>query len=110
MSITILKSIVDRCVQQWHTSGQETKPQFTLMSQRPNSSPQWNNPSSPGPKNVRQVRSMLVSFYDCEGIVHHKFVPPGQTVMVTEAGFFPSSQFSCQYHATVLSTLISTGG
>jgi hypothetical protein len=26
------------------------------------------------------IKSMLVIFFDCEGIVHQEFVPPGQTV------------------------------
>jgi hypothetical protein len=45
---------------------------------------QWKSSSSPRPKKARQVRSniksMLVIFFDCEGIVHQEFVPPGQTV------------------------------
>jgi len=45
---------------------------------------QWKTPNSPKPKTAQQVRSnvkiMLISFFDANGIVHKKFVPPGQTV------------------------------
>ena len=48
------------------------------------SSSQWQTPNSPKPKKARQVRSnikiMLISFFDANGIVHKEFVPPGQTV------------------------------
>jgi len=47
-------------------------------------SSQWKSPHSPRPKKARQVRSdiksMLICFFDQEGIVHKEFVPPGQTV------------------------------
>ena len=42
----------------------------------------WKTPSSLRPKKARQVRSNLktmIIFY-VRGIVHRKFVPPGQTV------------------------------
>jgi hypothetical protein len=46
-------------------------------------SSQWKSPGSPRPKKARQSRSatksMLV-FFDIQGIVHHEFVPEGQTV------------------------------
>jgi len=46
-------------------------------------SSQWKSPGSPRPKKARQSRSttksMLV-FFDIRGIVHHEFVPEGQTV------------------------------
>jgi len=39
---------------------------------------------SPRPKKARQVKSniktMLICFFDVRGLVHHEFVPPGQTV------------------------------
>ncbi|PNF23469.1 Mariner Mos1 transposase [Cryptotermes secundus] len=48
------------------------------------SSSQWKTPTSPRPKKARQVRSnvktMLICFFDVNGIVHKEFVPPGQTV------------------------------
>jgi len=54
-------------------------------------SSQWKSPGSPRPKKVRQSRSrsksMLIMFFDIRGIVHHEFVPQGQTV---NAGFYCS--------------------
>jgi len=45
---------------------------------------QWKTPTSPRPKETRQVRSnvktMLIVFFVVRGIVHREFVPPGQTV------------------------------
>ena len=45
---------------------------------------QWNTSSSPRPKKERQVKSniktMLIAFFDIDGLVHHEFVPTGQTV------------------------------
>jgi len=47
-------------------------------------SSQWKTPNSPKPKKARQVRSnvkiMLISSFDANGILHKEFVPPGQTV------------------------------
>ncbi|KAL4096440.1 hypothetical protein QTP88_021396 [Uroleucon formosanum] len=47
-------------------------------------SSQWKTKFSPRPKKARQVRSsvktMLIVFFDIEGIVHYEFVPHGQTV------------------------------
>ena len=47
-------------------------------------SSQWKFPGSPRPKKARQVKSkiksMLIVFYDQQGIVHYEFVPEGQTV------------------------------
>ena len=44
----------------------------------------WSTSSSPRPKKVRQVKSniknMLIAFFDIDGLVHHEFVPTGQTV------------------------------
>jgi hypothetical protein len=47
-------------------------------------SSRWKSSDSPWPKTARQVRSnvkcMLIFFFDIQGIVHKKFVTPGQTV------------------------------
>jgi len=47
-------------------------------------SSQWSTSSSPRPKKARQVESniktMLIAFFDIDGLVHHEFVPTGQTV------------------------------
>jgi hypothetical protein len=47
-------------------------------------SSQWKSPNSPWPKKACQVhsnvKSMLIVFFDIQGIVHKEFVPPGQTV------------------------------
>jgi transposase len=44
----------------------------------------WRSPSSPRPKKARQVRSivktMLMVFFDIQGLVHCEFVPAGQAV------------------------------
>ena len=45
---------------------------------------QWKSASSPRPKKARmqrsQVKDMLITFFDHHGLVHHEFVPQGQTV------------------------------
>src|SRR5215469_11371107 len=47
-------------------------------------SSQWVGKSSPRPKKARQscsnVKVMLIVFFDWKGIVHHEFVPCGETV------------------------------
>jgi len=47
-------------------------------------SAEWHTSSSPLPKKSHLVKSkekvMPIAFFDIEGVVHHKFVPPGQTV------------------------------
>jgi transposase len=47
-------------------------------------SSQWKTPPSPRPKKARQVRSnvktMLITFFDAEGLVHHEFLPQPQTM------------------------------
>ena len=45
---------------------------------------QWKSPGSPRPKKARmqksQVKVMLITFFDHQGIVHHEYVPHDQTV------------------------------
>jgi len=52
--------------------------------ERKQQSPQWNGPTSPRPKNGRQMRSktkvMLLAFCASEGIVHHEYALDGQTI------------------------------
>jgi len=47
-------------------------------------SAEWHRSSSPLPKKSCLVKSkekvMLITFFDIDGVVHHDFVPPGQTV------------------------------
>ena len=47
-------------------------------------SSQWSTSSSPRPKKARQVKSniktMLIAFFDIDGLVHHMFIPKRQTV------------------------------
>ena len=47
-------------------------------------SSQWKTASSPRPKKARQVKSnvktKLIAFFDIDGLVHHEYVPRGQTV------------------------------
>jgi len=45
-------------------------------------SQEWHTANSPGPKKVRmskfKIKSLLICFFDSQGIVHKEFVPPGQ--------------------------------
>jgi len=47
-------------------------------------SSQWSTLSSPRPKKAWKVKSniktMLIAFFDIDGLVHHEFVPTRQTV------------------------------
>ena len=47
-------------------------------------SSQWKSPGSPRPKKARMSRSavktMLITFFDIKGIVHHEYLPQGTTV------------------------------
>jgi len=47
-------------------------------------SSQWKSPVSQRPKKARmqkrKLKTMLIYFFDQEGIVHREFVPPGMTV------------------------------
>jgi histone-lysine N-methyltransferase SETMAR len=56
-------------------------PETKQMSSR------WKTPSSPRPKKARQiwlnVKTMLIAFFDAEGLVHHVFLPQRQTMNQT---------------------------
>jgi len=47
-------------------------------------SSQWKSPRSPRPKKTHvqksKLKTMLICFFDQEGIIHREFVPPGMTV------------------------------
>ena len=47
-------------------------------------SSQWKRPDEPRPKKARQsrshVKSILIIFFDCEGVMHYEFAPRGQTI------------------------------
>ena len=57
---------------------------FMGMTRKQQMSSQWSTSSSPRPKKARQVKSniktMLIAFFNIDGLVHHEFVPTGQTV------------------------------
>jgi hypothetical protein len=55
-------------------------------------SSQRSTASSPRPKKAWQVKSMLIVFFDIDGLVHHEYVPRGQTV-------------NKEFHKTVLQRL-----
>jgi len=48
---------------------------------------EWHTANSPCPKKVRmsksKIKSMLICFFDGQGIVHKEFVPPEQSVNQT---------------------------
>jgi len=48
---------------------------------------EWHIVNSPRPKKARmsksKIKSMLICFFESQGIVHKEFVPPGQTVNQT---------------------------
>ena len=45
-------------------------------------SSQWKSPGSPRPKKSGQskIKTMSAVFFDWEGIVHHEYIFPGQTI------------------------------
>jgi len=57
---------------------------FTYDPETKVHSAEWHTSSSPRPKKSRLVKSkekvMLIAFFDIDGVVHHEFVPLGQTV------------------------------
>ena len=50
-------------------------------------SSQWKRPDKPRPKKARQsrshVKSMLIIFFDCGGVVHYEFAPRRSTKNIT---------------------------
>ena len=46
---------------------------------------EWKTPGSPRSLKARrsksQVKTMLIAFFDSQGLIHHEFVPQGQTVI-----------------------------
>ena len=57
---------------------------YGYYSETKQQSSQWKSQGSPRPKKARQrlssTKSVLILFFDIRGIVHHEFVPEGQTV------------------------------
>ena len=57
---------------------------FAYNPQTKMESSEWHTASSPRPKKLRLVKFkekvMIIAFFDINGVVHHDFVPPGQTV------------------------------
>jgi len=57
---------------------------YTYDPETKQQSSKWKSSNSPCPKKARRVKSnvktMLISFFDANGIVHSEFVPNGQTV------------------------------
>ena len=51
---------------------------------------EWHSTNSPRPKKARmsksKIKSMLICFFDIQGVVHKEFVLPGQTVNQTFIG------------------------
>ena len=47
-------------------------------------SSQWKLPGFPCPKKVKQscskIKTILTVFFDWEGVIHHEYTPPGQTI------------------------------
>ena len=69
----------------WKTSSQETSHGvFPYDPETKRQSCQWKSVSSPRPKKARmqssQLKVMLITFFDHQGMVHHEFVSQRQTV------------------------------
>jgi len=71
-------------------------------------SSQWNTASSPRPKKARQVKSkvktMLIAFFDIDGLVHHEYVPRGQMVNKN------STKQTCNASATLCADIALRSG
>jgi [histone H3]-lysine36 N-dimethyltransferase SETMAR len=57
---------------------------FMYDPQTKRQSAAWLGPKSPKPQKVRiqksKVKTMLIAFFDAKGLIHHEFVPEGQTI------------------------------
>ena len=65
------------------TTGDESWVYSYVLEMKAQSS-QWELPGSPCLEKVWQshckIKTMLTVFFDWEGVVHHEYTPPGQTV------------------------------
>ena len=72
--LDLLKKIITGDISWVYGYGIETRAQ----------SSQWKHPEAPRPNKAHQVRSnvkvLLTVFFDCNGVVHHEFLPQGRTV------------------------------
>ena len=85
------------------TSSQEmSHGSFNMIRKTKQQSRQWKSLSSPKPKKVRllrsQVKVMLITFFDHQGMMHHEFVPPGKKIKPTLLQ--GSSDLSCQQNSS----------
>jgi len=68
----------------WSTSVQMAQVMdFGVRTRDKRRSREWHTANSPLPKKARMSKSMLICFFDSQGIVHQELVPPGQTVNQT---------------------------
>ena len=71
-------------------------------------SSQWSMASSPQPKKARQVKSkvttMLIAFFDIDGLVHHEYIPRGH------AGNKNSTKQTCNASATLCANIALRSG
>ena len=69
-------------------------------------SSQWQSPGPPRRKKVGQshskIKTMLTVFFDWEGVVHHEYAPPGQTI--NEYGLSVLHQKRCDASKIALAT------